>query len=269
MARKIKKEEKALAVAQATPTAQVPEEEPKEPVAPMAPKPVKQGSGLVVTLVIIIAVLLAILAGILGFMFGAGGIKLFATPTPTPTQTPTPTSTATVTPTPDKILKNTYTNEKYKYQFNYPDGATITEATEKDISLSPEEVAAGKTFAGVFAELTGKVCISLSYLNGYITITPKENAAFEHVLCGRTGRAYDGPDKSESLTIMDKVYTAKGFEEQGPGETLNFHNETLVVKLDDGTRIEYGAGQSETATWSDYLLQKPDLLKIVQSYKSL
>ena len=68
---------------------------------------------------------------------------------------------------------------------------------------------------------------------------------------------------------MDRVTRLVGYEEIGPGETLAYHNETLVVTLADGTRIEYGAAPDGAATYEDYLETTRDvLLRIVSSYVS-
>jgi hypothetical protein len=225
--------------------------------------------GIIILLIVIITILLAAVAGMAGFLFGSGALdRLFvkATATPTPTVT---AQVPTATPTLDKILKNTYINEKYKYQFNYPDEAKIEEAEKVSFSLSPEEVAAGETFDSVYAKYTGKICITVSYKWGYINITPKENSSFEHVICGRTSRAYEGENKTEKIVIEGVEYTAEGYEEKGPGETLTYHNETFVVKLDNGMRIEYGAAPSASAKYGDYLAMKADLIKIIQSLKKL
>jgi hypothetical protein len=163
----------------------------------------------------------------------------------------------------------TYTNDVYGYEFKYPPGAEIAEAPMEAFGLPTEEFEAGVTFEDVYELYTGKVCITVGYELGYINISAPPNESFQYVICGRTGRAYEGPDREETLLIDGGTYTASGFEEQGPGETLNYHNEMLVASLDDGTRIEYGAGPSETATFEDYLQIRDVVLKIVQSYSEL
>ena len=133
--------------------------------------------------------------------------------------------------------------------------------------LSEEEWKEGVTIEETYEKYTGKVCVSIAYEPGYVYISAPANTGFAHAQCGRTGVGYETTAKEETLIIDGKSYTAKGFEERGPGETLNFHNETLVVTLDDGTRIEYGAKPDEAATFADYLAFRPQLLKIVQSYR--
>lgn len=201
-----------------------------------------------------------------------------ATPAPTTpaattseTLSPAFTTSPTVTSTPTDPTEGwlTYTNDVYSYQFKYPSGVTIQEVDKSAFSLSPDEVADGVTFDDKFTKYTGKICISVSHELGYVQISAPENSGFAHVLCGRTGRAYGGPEGEEALTIDGKTYTAKGFEEQGPGETLNLHNETIVVTLDDGTRIEYGSRPDEIATFDDYLAIRDEIVTIVESFKKI
>jgi len=181
----------------------------------------------------------------------------------------TPTLTPTLAAVDEYEGWLTYTNDVYNYQFKYPSGANIEEVPQDAFSLSPDEVSAGVTFEEKYDEYTGKICILLHYQLGYLQISVPVNSDFAHVICGRTGRAYEGPDKSDALMIDGKSYTSAGFEEQGPGETLDFHNETLVVTLDDGTRIEYGSRPDSSATYADYLSIRDDIIKIVESFKKI
>ena len=206
-------------------------------------------------------------------------VTVQVTPTvqPSPTAAVPPEETApaepTVAPSPEGEDEYagwlTYTNDVYEYEFRYPPGAEVAEAPLEAFGLPTEEFEAGVTFEEVYDLYTGKICVSVSYELGYVNVSAPPNEGFQYVLCGRTSRAYEGPDREQTLLIDGGTYTASGFEEQGPGETLNYHNETLALTLEDGTRIEYGAAPSETATFEDYLLIRDDLLKIVQSYRKL
>lgn len=182
-----------------------------------------------------------------------------ALPSPSPTPAPTGKYEGWLT----------YTNSRYRYQFKYPPGAKVEEVKKEAFSLSPEEASAGVTFEDKYRKYTGQICVTISYKLGYVQISAPPNKGFAHVLCGRTGRAYEGPERSEELVIDGKTYTAKGFEERGPGETLNFHNETLVVTFGDGTRIEYGSQPDERFTFADYQAFRDEILKIVTSYKRI
>lgn len=188
----------------------------------------------------------------------------------TTTAPPTTMITLSPTPTPDPYEGwLTYKNEVYDYEIKYPSGVTIQEVKKDAFSLSPDEVSAGMTFDDKYNKYTGKICVTFFYKQGLVQISAPANKNMAHVICGRTGRAYEGEDKFEDLTIDAKTYSAKGFEEKGPGETLNFHNETLVVNLDDGTRIEYGSRPDETYTFADYLAMREKIIKMVESYRKI
>lgn len=223
--------------------------------------------------------LVSLLVAMLAIACEEGGEEA-ATATPSPavagTVTPQTTPSPEVTPTPEATPMPrvgdeyegwlTYTNDVYGYEFRYPPAATVTEASESAFHLSAEEAQEGVTFRDVYERYTGKICIHVDYELGYVNISAPPN---RYVICFRTGRAYEGPSREETLLIDGKTYTAQGFEEQGPGETLPYHNEMLRVELDDGTTIEYGPKPVETATFDDYLEIRDDLLKIVQSYRKL
>jgi hypothetical protein len=236
----------------------------------------QRGLSLVVVAVFTVAVL-ALVAG--GVVFNWSKIKVAKTakgkqaPEASPLLplvTPLATDSPGPTVTPDHYAGwLTYTNDVYHYQFRYPAGATIEEVDQSAFSLSPEEVASGMTFADKFREYTGKICLTINSGLGYVQISAPANEGFAHVICGRTGRAYEGPDRSETLTIDGGGYSATGFEEQGPGETLNYHNETLVVVLSDGTRIEYGSRPDGTATFTDYEAMRDDIIRITESYRKI
>ncbi|MCL5256632.1 MAG: hypothetical protein M1319_02415 [Chloroflexi bacterium] len=185
-------------------------------------------------------------------------------PAAEPTDGPAEETATPVISAPESWL--TYVNDVYGYEFRYPEGAMITEAPKDAFTVPAEEADEGVTIDEAYAKWTGKICVKLEYEFVYIIISAPANEGFGYVTCGRTGMAYEGPDREDSLVIDGKPLIAKGFEEQGPGDTLNFHDETLVVVLDDGTRIEYGSTPSVTATYDDYLKLKPELLTIVQSY---
>jgi hypothetical protein len=187
------------------------------------------------------------------------------------TSTSAPEVTPSPTPTPPDKYEDwlTYENDVYRYQFRYPEGAETEEVTKDAFGLSPDEVSEGLTFEDKFNKYTGKICITLYYDLGYVQISAPPNKNMVHVICGRTGRAYEGEDKAEELEIDGKTYEAEGFEEKGPGETLNLHNETLVVTLEDGTRIEYGSQPDGAHTFSDYQKMREEIIKIVESYQAL
>jgi hypothetical protein len=208
-------------------------------------------------------------------------VTVAATPEPTPTPEatrtpetiPTPEPTSEESPTPEMEIAYegwlTYTNDVYKYEFKYPTGATVAEAEQRAFGIPREESEQGVTHQDVYERYTGKICVHVDYQLGWVSISAPVNTGFRYVNCGRTGIVGPGRTREETLLIDGKTYSAWGWEQQGLEETLPFHNEFLVVNLDDGTQIEYGAALVETATFEDYLLIRDDLLKIVQSYRKL
>ncbi|MBD3360490.1 hypothetical protein GF366_01675 [Candidatus Peregrinibacteria bacterium] len=164
---------------------------------------------------------------------------------------------------------NTYTNEAYNYTIQYPAGAEISEAEKSDFGLSQEMKEEGFTIDKLYQTYTGELCVTIGYDLGYVMISAPPNNEEFIVRCGRSGIAYETEEKEETLTIDGKTYTATGFEELGPGDTLDSHNETMIVQLDDGTRIEYGSKSSNTATFDDYLEIRNTIVSIVESFESV
>lgn len=163
----------------------------------------------------------------------------------------------------------TFKNDVYKYQIKHPKDAMIKEAKKSDFALSNEERDQGLDFDDVYEKYTGKICVTIEYKYGYVNISVAENKDFAHVICGRTGRTNESTKKSENLTIEDKKYTAEGYVEKGKGDTLESHNETLVIELDSGIRIEYGAIATDQGTYEDYLEIRDVILKIVESFETI
>lgn len=169
------------------------------------------------------------------------------------TATPTPTSTPVVT-TPAKTPVDpygnwkTFTNDVHKYSFRYPDGAPIEIL---DLGNSPAE----------------KECVQVSLTYGYVTFS----APGSKEMCGRTGVGVyaESIEKEENITVGGKNYLITGYEFVNPGNTLRDHNETMSFNLDDGTRIEFGSKGDETLAYADYVKERAELIKIIESYQKL
>jgi hypothetical protein len=174
-----------------------------------------------------------------------------------------------------------YTNEDYGYRLKVPPSAQITEFGA--VSFSPDERPKGMTDEEYMARLQEQygdgLCVYIEYGLGYMFISAPPNQGypgFRHTPCGLTGLgAGKIVQKTQEVTIAGQIYTARGFEWIGtlapcspPRETLDCHNETFVVVLEDGTRIEYGARSEPTASYQDYLVKGRDmLLQILASYE--
>jgi len=167
------------------------------------------------------------------------------TATPTPTTTPVATTPAK-TPTDLYGSWKTYTNDVHNYSFRYPDGAQIEIL---DQGSSPAE----------------KECVQVSLTYGYVNF----NAPGSKEMCGRTGVGVyaETIDKEENITVGGKNYLINGREFVNPGNTLMDHNETFFFNLDDGTRIEFGSKGDESLAYADYVKERAELIKIIESYQ--
>jgi len=152
---------------------------------------------------------------------------------------------------------HTYVNDVYKYQFKYPDGTNVTEAQKVDFSMTPEEAAQGLTFDQLYDQLTGKICLWISYNSASIYISAPANKEFSRVICGRTGI-----DSDTQLTPAERTLTINGQNHTAQGDKSNNNIYNLVVELTDGTRIEY----STDANNVDLLTT---IERIIESYQPI
>lgn len=173
----------------------------------------------------------------------------------------------------------TYVNERYGYEIQYPPEATLEEmgihgytvdADGNPIGDIPEGLEPDEIFEYLRQTYGENLCVQITYALGYITISAPENAAFQYATCGRTGvGAGELIDKEETVQIDGAEHLAKGFEFRSGGDTLPEHNETFSLVLPDGTRIEYSSRASSNGTYQDYLMKtKPVLLEILVTYRS-
>jgi hypothetical protein len=167
----------------------------------------------------------------------------------------------------------TYTNEMYHYQISYPPEATlsfigVTGFLTEDL---PQGKDPGEYMTELQQQYGDELCVTITYSLGYIYISPPENEGGRFTACGRTGvGAGEVVDQTEDILIEGQTITAKGFEFIGGGETLDKHNETMVLTLPDGTRIEFGSTPRSDATYEDYLMKSKEiLLQIIATYTSI
>ena len=164
-----------------------------------------------------------------------------------------------------------YVNEDYGYRFEYPAVATIMEF--EVMGFPTEELPEGMDSEEYVAQLQEQygdsLCVQVGYSLGYISISAPPNEGFRYVICGRTGVGVgEIVDRVEQVYIDGRIYEATGFEFIGNGEALEEHNETMYILLEDGTRIEFGAGPAHDATYEDYLMKtKEVLLQILASFE--
>jgi hypothetical protein len=154
-----------------------------------------------------------------------------------------------------------------KYTFRFPPAADII--VHGIEGFPTDELPDGMTPDEYMIQLREQhpdpLCVEVLYVLGYFTINSPENLERQYTPCGRTGvGAGETQEKSQIISIAGKEYTAEGFEFQGGGDSLDAHNETLHVMLDNGLRIEFGALPRIDATWQDYLMKgKPLILEIL------
>lgn len=186
---------------------------------------------------------------------------------------PAATEETSIETTVNEIGWLTFTNDSYGYQINYPPDAQVewSGITGYPTDEMPQGMDPGQYMEQLEQQYGEQLCVTIIYSLGYIHILPDWENSVKYNVCGRTGvGAGEMLDKSEVLTIDGETYTVDGFEWLGGGENLSMHNETMVVILNNGTRIEYGARPVEDASFEDYLLNtRPTLLTMVQSFSSL
>jgi len=172
---------------------------------------------------------------------------------------------AGTTPAPVDVYEDweTYTNERYGYSFRYPAIAELSESGVMgfDTASLPEGMTPDAYMEQLSDTYGDNLCVQLDFGLGYVAITPAENADFRYAICGRTGMvAGDLVDLTLDVTIDGQTIQAAGYELIGEGETLDLHNETLVVILENGLRIEFGSMPRTDASYSDYLMKGRDVL---------
>ena len=110
------------------------------------------------------------------------------------------------------------------------------------------------------------LCVGLAYEMGFIIIQAPLNKGGEFVTCGVTGVGdYDLIQKTETIIIDGRSYTANGHEAHKRDATATFLSELLVTDLEDGTHIQYG-GSWANAGYEAYLPVKEILQRILASY---
>lgn len=186
----------------------------------------------------------------------------------TPAATPRPTA-PTATPNPGWIE---YRNELFGYRLRLPEQATV-EALAPEY-FPPDELPSGTTYEAYLEQLRQRyqgVCVRVRYGLGYVYISAPLNTGARYSPCGRTGVG-DSTMITQTLTlpIDGALYEATEMEFiSTPGETLVDHSDYVMVRLDDGSRIEIGSVPGK-ARWQDYVASTRDvLLQIIGSYQSL
>ena len=167
-----------------------------------------------------------------------------------------------------------YTNNRYGYQFKYPDRATLSFFGPD--TFSPNDLPEGMTSEEYLETLqktyTDQLCVQIEYSLGYIYISAVPNNTEDFMVdCGNT-ESFSGEilPLERTISIGSETYLAQGFEFTGTGETLDQHNELLWINLEDGNRIAFGATSRTDANYEDYLMKTQIILEqILSTYQPL
>jgi hypothetical protein len=119
-------------------------------------------------------------------------------------------------------------------------------------------------------EVFGKdICVYIQTPLAYLSISAPTNQGFRYANCGRTGVGVSELiEKTEEVNMLGRTYTASGFEFKGVDDNADMHDETLVLTLDDGTRIEYGSRPVDEAGFVDYEMKgRPIIFQILETFE--
>ena len=206
-----------------------------------------------------------------------------ATPVPPTVTSRPPTATAvastpapavrprapTATPNPDWVE---YRNELFGYRLGLPQQASVEELGPDN--FPPDELPPGTSADAYLEQLRERyrgICVRVEYGLGYVYVSAPLNSEARYSPCGRTGvGAVDIVTRTLTLPIDGALYETTEMEFiSPPGETLADHSNYLMVRLDDGSRIEIGSVPG-AASWQEYVASTRDVLfRIVSSYQSL
>lgn len=197
---------------------------------------------------------------------------------PTMTLSPTPlrlmAPTITLSPTPlstSDILAGwwLYENNFYDYHFSYPPEATIRTqgVTGFPTDDLPENMSAGEYRQQLAASYPDDICVNVQYKLGFVTFRPSDEAGGKYTVpCGVTGiGAYDIQGISETVTIDQHPYFARGAVLRERDEAAAWVSQFYFVTLGDGTAIHFGSFRGNQEQFMEI---KEILLQIVTSFRS-
>ncbi|MBN2502513.1 MAG: hypothetical protein JXB38_17155 [Anaerolineales bacterium] len=181
-----------------------------------------------------------------------------------------PPAEATIDPTEGWL---TYTNERYGYQFKYPETATISEQGPLGFPTDdlPDGMDTEQYMIALQEQYGNTLCVSIKYSLGFIGISAPPNSGYKYAPCGPTGLgAGEVMSRAETILFLGQPIAVNGFEfnAAGGGNTLDAQTEIFNFILEDGTQFTYGALPRTDATYEDYLTKTKDtLLEILETYE--
>jgi len=163
-----------------------------------------------------------------------------------------------------------YVNDRYGYTFQYDGDADVIETGVAffDLSELPEGMSETEYRYELYARYGPNLCVRLELGDGYILFDPPENHSANYTFCRRIGATTATVTKRvEAVTIEDVQYLAEGDEFE---VTDGRHNESLIIYLPSGVRIEFGGYASDDAGFEVYREEiLPILIAILETYESI
>ncbi len=173
---------------------------------------------------------------------------------------------------PEKVIEDetadwlTYNNEKYKYSFRYPAGASIYTASPEDFYEEEN-----------YQKYTGEICIKVAYNRAVLYINAPENKDNDYYANCRlrhwlATKGKPARDISESVTVEGKNYIAEGKEVTFGDSDLA---EIFELKLENGLIFTYGTDiriineKLTQQNFHGYLEDKPVIHQILSTFRFL
>ena len=186
-----------------------------------------------------------------------------------PTVAPTPTLPAGPTAVPGWL---TYHNAMIGYSFDYPPEATLTTTgvTGYPTEDLPVGVEPGQYIATLEATYTEALCAGIELPAAFLVLQAPDEAGGRYGgPCGISGiGAYDLRTEETAITIGGVSYPLRTTRVYEVG-TDTLVNEFAGVRLDDGTRFNFGSTwQVHGLTYEDYLADRAIILQVMASYRT-
>jgi hypothetical protein len=165
----------------------------------------------------------------------------------------------------------TYHNDYVGYAFDYPSDAEINEmgVSGYPTEMLPPGMDPGEYTALLEAALPDNLCVGVGLPAAFFVVAPSPAAGGDFTgPCGVTGVGeYDLKNHSEMVSVAGAQVESSITEvlDRSTGEKLN---EFASIRLDDGTRLQYGSAWSQRGrTYDDYLLDRAVILRILASFR--
>ena len=165
----------------------------------------------------------------------------------------------------------TYHNDYFGYAFDYPPEAKIQETgvTGYPTEMLPPGMDPGEFITLLETTLPNNLCVGVGLPAAFFVVAPSAEAGGDFAgPCGVSGvGAYDLKNHSEMVSVAGAQVESSITEvfDRSTGTKLN---EFALIRLEDGTRLQYGSAWSQRGrTYDDYLLDHATILRILASFR--